>query len=287
MEFHRVEPHHERTRLREFLAGSDPDDYLLEEFDEWVLRDRLWVGEDDGRWVAFGRLHDLGEGEGWVSGVRVVPDRRGHGLGGELVDRILSDARSLRLEAVRAVIENENTASSRLFGRHRFAVATEMTLRCGTPALSGSGALRPARPGEGIPGPIGWLAGSTGRVDVLPGVDGGRFGRWRPELVRRWSEEGKLFLGPGIAVAVQTDWWKAPRTLWANPLVGDVAPLVRALAALTRSLQHEQWQAFLPSGATQRAEYEQLGLRPHPEWGDRVRLFEWLSPPPVGREPQP
>jgi len=280
IEFSRVDPRRELGRLREFLASADPDDYLLEEIDEWVQKDRLWVGAEGDAWVAFGRLHDLGSGDGWVSGVRVVPDRRGQGVGGALLDRILSDARSVGIREVRAVIENENIASTRLFHRHDFEVVTEMTLRCGSP----SGASRPvvlhrAPPGERLPGPVGWLPAETGRVDLLPGTDGGRFGRWRPDLVDRWVDEGKLFVGPGCAVAVQTDWWKKPRTLWANPLVGEPSTVVPALSSLTRALEHEEWQAFLPSGSERRAEYDRLGLRRHPYWGDRVGLFERRGSP--------
>jgi len=280
LEFFRVEPRRELERLREFLSSSDPDDYLLEEIDEWVQKDRLWAGAENGAWIAFGRLHDLGSGDGWVSGVRVVPNRRGQGVGGELLDRILRDARSVGITEVRAVIENENIASSRLFHRHGFEVATEMTLRCGSPANSSRSVdLHRAQPGERLPGPVGWLPAETGRVDLLPGTDGGRFGRWKPDLVHRWAEEGKLFVGAGCAVAVQTDWWKDPRTLWANPIVGEVSAVVHALASLTRSLEHEEWQAFLPSGEERRAEYDRLGLRRHPYWGDRVGLFERRNSP--------
>lgn len=276
MEFHRIDPRHELERLREFLAYSDPDDYLLEEIEEWVQNGRLWVGAEGDAWVAFGRLHDLGEGEGWVSGVRIARDRRGQGLGGQLLERILSDARSAGLTEVRAVIENENIASARLFGRHGFRALTEMTLRRGFPTAS-EPVLRPAKPGEAIPGPVGWLPERTDRVDLMSGSDGGRFGRWRPSLVERWAEEGKLYLGPGLAVAVQTDWWKEPRTLWANPLVGAPAALIPALGALTRSLEHAEWQAFLLPGDEPRAEYERLGTLRHPFWGDRVELFEWAD----------
>jgi len=127
-------------------------------------------------------------------------------------------------------------------------------------------------------GPVGWLPRATGYVDVLPGEDGGRFGRWRRSLVERWTREGKLYVAEGVAVAVQVDWWTSPRTLWANPLQGEVGELVDAVSTLAASLGHEEWQAFLPSSEALRRDYARLGLVPHPAWGDRLRIFEWNDP---------
>jgi ribosomal protein S18 acetylase RimI-like enzyme len=274
LEFHRVDPAQELGPLRDFLIASDPDDYLLEEVADWILAGRLWVGVENGRWLAFGRLHDLGDGEGWVSGLRVLAGRRGEGLGRQLVLHLLSDARSLGITEVRAVIENENRASRHLFESLGFSSATEMTLRRGRPRAAPSLLLRKAAPGARLGGPVGWLPRLTGRVDLMPGSDGGRFGRWRPSLVERWAREGKLYVGPGLAAAVQEDWWQEPRTLWVHPLQGEPEVLFPALDALTASLTHEEWEAFLPSGNVWRERYDRLGTDRNPYWGDRVRLYE-------------
>ena len=279
MRFHRIDPTHELGRLREFLAASDPNDYLLEEVSEWIHRGRLWAGEVDGEWLTFGRLDDLGDGEGWVSAFRVAAPRRGEGLGRELLGHILSDARSIGLTSLRAAIEFENAASSRLFTRFGFGPVLEVTLRCGRPLSSERSLLRRADPGGHLTGPIGWFPSSSGYVDLLPGTDGGRFGRWRPSLAERWANEGKLYVAPGLAVAVQEDWWTTPRTLWVNPLQGEPAPLVSSVSSLTHALGHQEWQAFLPSSDDARAEYDRLGLFRHPFWGDRVRIFERNEPP--------
>jgi len=278
MDFHRIDPRRDLAVLRDFLSASDPDDYLLEDLAEWVHDGRLWVGREGGRWLAFGRLHDLGETEGWVSGFRVAAPRRGQGLGGELLGQIVADARSVGLTSLRASIEVENVASSRLFARSGFRPVLELTLRCGR-ARPGSGrALRRWERGAVWSGPVGWLPQATGYVDVLPGEDGGRFGRWRRSLVERWTREGKLYVAEGVAVAVQVDWWTSPRTLWVNPLQGEVGELVDAVSALAASLGHEEWQAFLPSSEALRRDYARLGLVPHPAWGDRLRIFEWNDP---------
>ena len=274
MEFHRVIPTRDLARLWGFLAREDPQDYLLEDLPEWIRDGRLWVGEGEGRWAAFGRLHDLGEGEGWVSGLRVVSAQRGRGVGGQLLEAILGDARVEGLTALRAVIEVGNTPSRRLFERFGFRPVAEMTLRRGLARDGTAPPLHHAEPGEPPDGPVGWCPGRTGRVDLLPGKDGGRFGRWRPSLLGRWVVEEKLYLGPGLAAGVQIDWWRKPRTLWVNPLWGDPADLFPALDRLTRTLGHDEWQAFLPLSDELQREYDALGTLRHPSWGEHVLLYE-------------
>jgi GNAT superfamily N-acetyltransferase len=278
MQFDRIDPDRELDHLREFLSDSDPDDYLLDDLDEWIHHGRLWAGAERGDWLAFGRLDDLGGQEGWVSGFRVAAPRRGEGLGGQLLAHILSDARTIGLMSLRAAIEVQNIASSHLFARFGFRPVLEVTLRCGHPHTTGGTLLEKARPGSPLSGPVGWFPERTGYVDLLPDAEGGRFGRWRPSLVERWADEGKLYVAPGLAVAVQVDWWKSPRTLWVNPLLGALDPLVSAVSSLAHTLEHEEWQAFLPSTDEARAAYDRLGLFRHPFWGDRVQIFEWNGP---------
>ena len=284
LEFHRVDAARDLGRLRDFLSASDPDDYLLEEAGDWIQDGRLWEGEENGRWLAFGRLHDLGDGEGWISGLRILVGRRGEGLGRQLVVHLLSDARSIGLAELRAVIENENSASRHLFERLGFSSATEMSLRRGLPRAASSPLLQRVAPGHRLEGPVEWLPGLTGRVDLMPGSDGGRFGRWRPSLVERWAREGKLYVGPGLAAAVQEDWWREPRTLWVNPLQGEPESLFPALGALTESLGHEEWEAFLPSGDEWRKRYDRQGTDRNPYWGDRVQLYEGPATAPPSRK---
>lgn len=278
---HRIDPLRDIDRLRDFLFATDPSDYLLQDLTEWIPEGRLWVGEEEGEWVAFGRLHDLGDGEGWVSGVRVEPARRGRGIGGQLLSGLLSDARAVGLIALRAVIENTNHTSRRLFERFGFRPVVAMTLRRGRARDGDANPFRPAKVGEGLDGPVGWLPAFSDRVDLLPGSDGGRLGGWRLPLLTRWAGEGKLFLGPGLAVAVQTDWSQGPRTLWVNPLRGDSPSLLPALGQLAGSMEHDEWQAFLPSTEHLRSEYAAYGASPHPQWGDRVLLYERFDSPSV------
>jgi len=281
MDLRRIDPEHQVGLLREFLSESDPHDYLIEDIDEWIREGRLWAGVEGGSWVAFGRLHDLGHGEGWVSGLRVQLSRRGQGLGGKFLTGLLSDARSIGLTELRAVIEDGNRASRGLFARLGFRPIFEMTLRRAKAGPIGAEPLRPARAGEVLVGPIGWLPSRTGRVDLLPGTDGGRFGRWDPHILDRWIQEGKLYRGHGLAAAVQVDWLREPRTMWVNPLQGEPASLIPAIASLAKTLGQEEWQAYLPSTEDLRRVYANLGLSPHPHWGDRIHLYERTEPRPA------
>lgn len=274
-----MDPARDATRVREFLSASDPSDYLLEDLEGWIQEGRLWAGIEDREWVALARLHDLGEGEGWVSGVRVAARRRGEGLGKALLTGILADARAVGLTTLRAVIEDPNVVSRGLFEGFGFRPAVELALRRGRARDGTVNPFHRAGVDERPDGPVGWLPERTGRVDVLPGSEGGRFGRWRPSLLARWASEGKLYLGPGVAVAAQMDWWMDPRTLWVNPLRGTVPTLLPAMNALARDLGHEEWQAFLPSTDALRTEYAALGALPYPAWGDRVWLCERADSP--------
>ena len=281
MELHHIDPEHEIGQLRGFLSRSDPHDYLLADIEDWVSEGRLWAGVEEGNWVAFGRIHDLGRGEGWVSGLRVDRVRRGQGLGRQFLTALLSDARSIGLTEVRAVIEDGNLASRRLFARLGFGAIFEMSLRTAKAGIGSAEPLRPARSGEGPDGPVGWLPSRTGRVDLLPGAEGGRLGRWDPRLLQRWTREGKLYVGPGIAVAVQVDWLREPPTMWVNPLRGEPGSLLPAISMLAKSLGQDGWQGYLPSTEELRRQYANLGLVPHPHWGDRIHLYERIETQPA------
>ena len=167
---HRLDSKHGLERLREFLSESDPGDYLLEDMDEWTRDGRLWVGVEGERWVAFGRIHDLGRGEGWLSGLRVGLSGRGQGRGGQLLNGLLSDARFIGLTELRAVIEDGNHPSQRLFARHGFRPVFEMTLRRATAGSGGDELLHPGTARDRLGGSIGWIPASSGQVDFfLPG----------------------------------------------------------------------------------------------------------------------
>ena len=277
--FHRIDPARDGERVRQFLSSIDPEDYLLDELSEWIQDGRFWAVVEKGSWVAFGRLHDLGDGQGWLSGARVVTELRGEGLGAILIEKIIADATSIGVGALRMVIEDENVASRRLAVRNGFRAVFPLTVRVGGTRRTPAVRWHCAASQEGPDGSVGWLPAAARLVDLLPGSDGGRFGAWRASVVRRWAIEGKLYLGPGLAVGVQTDWRTNPRTLWASPLRGDPGSLLPALGELTLSLGHEEWQAFLPSTEELRTEYDRNGVKSNPHWGDRAQLYERAALP--------
>lgn len=278
MDVHRVDPERDVDRLRSFLSEADREDYLLAGLDSWIHHGRLWYAEEDGRWIAFARLHDLGEGEGWLSGMRVAPSRRGQGVGTRFLGHLLRDARSVGISAVRVVIEDENVPSRRQVLRAGFRqVETELTVRRGLAQHDGANSLHPVDAGEVVKRPVGWVPGRCSRVDLLPGREGGRFGTWRPALLARWAAEGKLYAGGGAAAAVLVDWRASPRTLWVNPLQGSPAELLPALSRLAAALRHVEWQAFLPATDELRSEYAASGAVPHPSWGERAHLYERID----------
>ncbi len=89
--------------------------------------------------------------------------------------------------------------------------------------------------------------------------------------------EGKLYKGRELAAAVLIDWQREPRTMWVNPLQGEPDSLIPAIAMLAKQLGQEGWQAFLPSSDDLRRVYADLGLSPHPHWGDRIHLYERIE----------
>ncbi len=276
VELRPLDPTRDLDRLRAFLRDADPEDYLLEGTEEWIAEGRSWVVEDRGAWIGFGRLHDLGESEGWLSGLRVAPARRREGVGRRLLDRLLEDAASIGISTHRAVIEDGNAASRGLFEGLGFRSKVVLTLRRGyaRSPVRKEPAWRLAAPDERPHGAIGWLPAACGRVDLLPGSDAGRFGRWRDSLPARWASERKLYLSDDLAVAAQIDWWPRPRTLWVNPLVGEVGRLLPALGSLAGALGHAEWQAFLPADPAARVAYAAAGAVPNPHWGNRAHLYE-------------
>ena len=278
MEFHLLDPAGEADDLRTFLRLDDPQDYLLDGLSDWIQEGRHWVGAEQGEWIAFGRLHDLGRGEGWVSGARVLARYRRQGIGARLLSRILEDAHSIGLAILRAIVEEGNLPSRRLLERFGFQPVAELTLRRGLADGRDPLGLRRLGPDQPIAGPVGWLPAMSDRVDLLPGSDGGRFGRWQPELLHRWAHEGKLFSGGGVTVAIQVDWWQKPRTMWVNPLRGEPLSLLRALGPLAKALDQAEWQTFFPVTEEVLAACETFGRLLPSVWGERARLYERTAP---------
>jgi GNAT superfamily N-acetyltransferase len=283
MEIRPLRNERERSALRAFLAEADAADYLLEEFDDWSREAAVYVGLHEGSIVALGRIHDLGEGDAWVSGVRVHPDLRRQGFGRKLVQELLDLAAARGCRTARAVTEDENAASRRLFGRLGFRPTAPLTLREGParPPDADDPAIELAVTDE-LPGRPGWFPGEFGVCDVIPHDHAGFFGAWRSALLGRWVGERKLWIGSDLAIVVLRDWIASPSTIWAQPLAGSADSVLSAFSVVAHRLGAEAWQAFLPADGDRPARYDALGAAPHATWGCRAHLFEARLPEPSG-----
>ncbi len=269
------DPSREAETLRRFLIEEDPEDYLLEDFDAWAWTPGIIVATEGDRLVGLGRLTQLSPQEGWVSGFRVVRRRRGEGLGRALLRELLERARDAGPLVLRAIIEDKNRVSRRLFTSLGFRPVAALTLRHGIASAPEPGAAALVRISDAtlLP-PVEWVGVRHGVVDLLPDRDVGRFGPWRPELYARWAAEGKLYAGADLVVAVQLRWRKNPPTVWISPLVGAPQRLIPALGHLAGDLGGTAWDGYFPGDETVRPLYDRLGARALPEWGDRVALYE-------------
>src|SRR5690349_3156152 len=97
----------DKAAVLEFTAPFwDGHDYIGNVWDGW-MQDRvhpLLVGEIAGeheRPIALVKLSDLGQGEGWVHGVRVAQQLSGRGLGRTLVTHCIAQARKLGMRSLR------------------------------------------------------------------------------------------------------------------------------------------------------------------------------------------
>ncbi len=275
MQLRAFDPAREAETLRRFLIEEDPEDYLLEDFDAWAWAPGIVVATDGDRLVGLGRLTELSPPEGWISGLRVVRRRRGEGIGRALLQELLDRAGDRGPPVLRAIIEDKNRVSRRLFTRLGFRAVAALTLRHGIASAPepGAAALAPISDATRLPA-VEWVGARSGLVDLVPGRDVGRFGRWRPELYPRWAAEGKLYAGAELVVAVQLRWRRDPPTVWISPLVGAPERLIPALGRLAGDLGRTAWDGYLPGDEALRPLYDRLGARALPEWGDRVALYE-------------
>lgn len=81
-------------------------------------RTEIWVGEIGGVPVGQVRL-DLEDPSVAVVDIAVAPDRRGHGVGGQLL-RLVLERQSLGPQRLRAEVRHENAASKALFASAGF-----------------------------------------------------------------------------------------------------------------------------------------------------------------------
>jgi len=79
-----------------------------------------WIAEEGGRMCGFG-IVEWGEDSAgltaYVQTLEVLPERRGLGVGGELLRRMEGSARSAGAEAIRLHVDAENAGAIRVYER--------------------------------------------------------------------------------------------------------------------------------------------------------------------------
>jgi ribosomal-protein-alanine N-acetyltransferase len=82
-----------------------------------------WVAEEDGRMAGFGLVEWAEETEGviaYIQTLEVAPDKRGQGVGGELLRLIEGSARAAGAQLIWLHVDAENASAIRLYEAHGY-----------------------------------------------------------------------------------------------------------------------------------------------------------------------
>ena len=112
----------DKRAVRALCARIWSDDYIPDQFDEWVRdrRGRFWVAVEDGHLIGIAKLTLIGEREAWLHALRVDPQHRRKGVGTALLEHRLERARRLGARVARLDTQEDNTAVHRMMRRFGF-----------------------------------------------------------------------------------------------------------------------------------------------------------------------
>jgi ribosomal-protein-alanine N-acetyltransferase len=82
-----------------------------------------WIAEDDGRMCGFAIVEWTREMAGlfaYIQTLEVIPERRGQGVGGKLLERMQASAESAGAEAIWLHVDVENAGAIRLYETHGY-----------------------------------------------------------------------------------------------------------------------------------------------------------------------
>jgi len=83
-----------------------------------------WIAEEDGKMMGFA-IVDLkassGQQGAYIQTLEVSPDRRGQGIGSELLSRVESSARDAGAQSIWLHVDQENAAAIHLYEAHGYA----------------------------------------------------------------------------------------------------------------------------------------------------------------------
>lgn len=133
-------PQDEEEALTFLDAAWEGEDYVPERWAEWMWEEPglLAVALRQGQVVGLGHLLDMGEGEAWLEGLRVHPDRRSQGIGSHLHDYFVAQWEHSGLGVVRLATHLERDAVHAMCARTAFERRFMCVLASGQP-LSDSG----------------------------------------------------------------------------------------------------------------------------------------------------
>jgi ribosomal protein S18 acetylase RimI-like enzyme len=84
-----------------------------------------WIAEDSGRMCGFALVEwtrEAAEAEAYIQTLEVVPDMRGHGVGGELLRRMEHSANAAGASLIWLHVDAENAAAIRVYEAHGFVL---------------------------------------------------------------------------------------------------------------------------------------------------------------------
>jgi ribosomal protein S18 acetylase RimI-like enzyme len=82
-----------------------------------------WIAEEDGRMAGFALVEWTQETGGiiaYIQTIEVAPDRRGRGIGGELLRRVEDSARAVSAQGIWLHVEAKNAAAIGLYEAHGY-----------------------------------------------------------------------------------------------------------------------------------------------------------------------
>lgn len=285
----------DRAAMERICAHTwDDGDYIPYVWDRWLADEQgpLIVGEVDGQVVALCKISVQAEGQVWLQGMRVDPDRRGRGIGRQFLDYSLAYAERHGARVARLSTSIRNTpvhAMTARAGMERIAVHVFWVAE----ALPGGPQPRVLRPGE-QPALETFLRTST----VLEACRGVYQSGWEsleltPDQLPPLLEQGNVVAvgGPGAppaAVALLTE-DKDDEALSCGFADGEpaaVQELAAALRAYAAQRGAKRAHAWLPEVAWLREAFAQAGYA-FGEWRGEMCLYERHFPQPgpvMGRD---
>jgi ribosomal-protein-alanine N-acetyltransferase len=82
-----------------------------------------WIAEHDGTMAGFAIAdwaEETGENVAYIQTIEVLPDERGHGVGGELLERIETSAKAANAGLIWLHVEEGNAGAIRLYEAHGY-----------------------------------------------------------------------------------------------------------------------------------------------------------------------